>query len=50
MTALFLELGEQWNDPLFTSAVLLLIILITWIGSTRVLLLRRFRCHSPRLV
>jgi hypothetical protein len=42
MTVLFLELGEQWRYPLFTSAVLLLIILITWIGITRMLLLRRF--------
>jgi hypothetical protein len=39
------RLGEQWSYPLFTSAVLLLIILITWIGITRMLLLRRLGFH-----
>src|SRR5919112_1848830 len=36
MTALFLELGEQWRYPLFTSAILLLIVFISWIGITRI--------------
>ena len=36
MTALFLELSEQWRYPLFTSAILLLIILIAWVGITRI--------------
>jgi len=35
MTALWLELGEKWTYPFFTSATLLLIILILWVGITR---------------
>lgn len=36
MTALFLELAEKWRYPLFTLAVLLLVVLFLRIGITRV--------------
>ncbi|MGH7528124.1 MAG: hypothetical protein ACREMX_15625 [Gemmatimonadales bacterium] len=36
MTALFLELAEKWTYPLFTSAILLLVVLILRIGITRI--------------
>ncbi len=36
MTALFLELAEKWTYPLFTLAILLLVVLILRIGITRI--------------
>ena len=36
MTALFLELAEQWTYPGFTFVVLLLVMLLIWKGITRV--------------